>query len=488
MKKISNFLFYLNIENFCDALIENGLTEHVSNNVRLNKFNIMMFFYLNKNFFYDTLKNSNYEKIINSCIKIIKKDNNLLFYLIKITNLLNEIDKLNKKDLIEKIINLFNIEDEEELILFFGILLNSNVVTWDGKRFGKNDYISNTRLSKEFVEITNNNKLFRNDYFELNNDKQNECINFELNNIESNKSIEINEKTQYKNVLSYFNENKNNTNIEFSIIKKFILNSIEFVELEREFNKQKSEIKKIIFNFYHDCNKFPEFYIKNIYDFSNTPKRTIATWRSYFTKDSLRYLQMYSKYFECSRLPIADRKIMDEICSKYFKFENGNMSIEDYVKVIKTNLISENDKHSLEMFLYKIEGKTLNEIGIFYGITRERVRQILNKIKSIIPQTLIEYKYYYLVNEYEIDFEIFNKITNLPIMSFNFLNEISSPNFDKKSKFELLETIDDKDFINLYLKNNKIIKIDDEFKKLIPSNILINILKKIKQQCMLVKF
>lgn len=97
-------------------------------------------------------------------------------------------------------------------------------------------------------------------------------------------------------------------------------------------------------------------------------------------------------------------------------------------------LKSEKDK---DIFIDRINGKTLSEIGNKYGITRERIRQIVERNLRILP-IVKEDKYKSIFSTYGWEEDIFCKIFDVEPYVYNFLNLKY-----KKGSIELVKLYDD---------------------------------------------
>ena len=107
-------------------------------------------------------------------------------------------------------------------------------------------------------------------------------------------------------------------------------------------------------------------------------------------------------------------------------------SIHDFLKQVT-------DERTKEFLFYKLNGYTLAEIGKKFGVTRERVRQIINKALKRRPQ-LREDKYLYLYNNYNFTEEDFLLAFDESIEVYNYLEIVSvnSKNLRKPLDEELL--------------------------------------------------
>ena len=105
-------------------------------------------------------------------------------------------------------------------------------------------------------------------------------------------------------------------------------------------------------------------------------------------------------------------------------FRNGFCSIIyptvfDFIAEIK-------DERKKEILLKRLSGKTLEEVGAEYNLTRERVRQICSKA-FVNKKRLAEDKFVYLYKEYDLSDEDFCAITGEPISTYQYLEIVCPP-------------------------------------------------------------
>lgn len=104
-------------------------------------------------------------------------------------------------------------------------------------------------------------------------------------------------------------------------------------------------------------------------------------------------------------------------------------SVKDYL-----NKCIENDSsnRNLIIFLERLNGSTLEDIGNNYGLTRERVRQICEKtitklkakyVQETGEQYFDEDYFTYLFSEYVIDRSVWNKTLSTPAHVYNYLDQ-----------------------------------------------------------------
>lgn len=106
---------------------------------------------------------------------------------------------------------------------------------------------------------------------------------------------------------------------------------------------------------------------------------------------------------------LVDRKKISYIDGRY---EIVHPSFKEYLALL------EDDRATMAL-RRKAQGATLEEIGIDYGVTRERIRQIINKRLSTHP-ILREDRYVYLFEKYALDKEMVQKIFNFDPESYEY--------------------------------------------------------------------
>ena len=119
-------------------------------------------------------------------------------------------------------------------------------------------------------------------------------------------------------------------------------------------------------------------------------------------------------------------------------------SIIEYLKTIK-------DEKKRQIMLDKLNGKTLQEIGNHYGLTRERIRQICYKAFRAIHkngQLFREDKYRYFFSKYSISKEDFILAFNEPFSTYEYLKAVTKEN----SSLKPLETVLDDENISNSMK------------------------------------
>ena len=155
---------------------------------------------------------------------------------------------------------------------------------------------------------------------------------------------------------------------------------------------------------------------------------------------------------------IIERGIMEEIIIEMKsegkiligdKIECRRITILEYVQ----NVIPKDEKNQWEIFLNRLQGLTLEEIGSNYKITRERVRQIVARKLRYLRQTVIlaEDKYIDVFTNYDFTQEKFADIFGENEIVYNYMNLIC----DKKSSIaQSLEQFIEDETIPIELRAN----------------------------------
>lgn len=172
--------------------------------------------------------------------------------------------------------------------------------------------------------------------------------------------------------------------------------------------------------------------------------------------------------------------IKKELIINYFKIDIDK--IPNMEKVVSTMTIDDFltvDFKDKNFFIQRINGSTLQEIGIKHGLTKERVRQKLQKIEKNLPELRELEKYSTLFQEYNITKEVFvnifdkdERIYNLmsclyPKGEKNIIDEILNGDYPQTSKDYILNAM------------NKV-KIGEKVKIATRENALVEVMKENK--------
>ncbi len=118
---------------------------------------------------------------------------------------------------------------------------------------------------------------------------------------------------------------------------------------------------------------------------------------------------------------IPDEILIEQENKKEISEKDGKYFIKYLTS--KEYAVSLSDEKYKTIFLLRLEGKTLQECGEVLGLTRERVRQITEKILKMRPR-LAEDKYISLFEKYDFDKESFCFIFNEAEVTFYYLETL----------------------------------------------------------------
>ena len=142
----------------------------------------------------------------------------------------------------------------------------------------------------------------------------------------------------------------------------------------------------------------------------------------------------------------------------------GNQNIEESVTITLNDYLSSDFKRK-DLFLLRLEGKSFKEIGDEFGISRERVRQIVSKIVNKMPSIYEVQKYSEIFSKYMISKEIFINIFCSDGRVYELLTLVS-----KKGELDISKYILEGDFDEKYkqyiIANSKRFIEKDNSKKL----------------------
>lgn len=165
---------------------------------------------------------------------------------------------------------------------------------------------------------------------------------------------------------------------------------------------------------------------------------------------------------------------------------NEIVKVDDQYRLSYSTLEQElekinNQNNHRDMVLKKISGLTLEQIGIEYGVTRERIRQIVSKELRRMPivQEEEELKDYFM--KYNFDVVTFTKMFNKSENVYYYLKEKYQLGDIELSELLNDETITEEQRQIISEKYN-LINLYDEYIIASKNNILISILKKLEKQ------
>lgn len=141
-----------------------------------------------------------------------------------------------------------------------------------------------------------------------------------------------------------------------------------------------------------------------------------------------------------------------------------NQSIEESVEITLNDYLSSDFKRK-DILLLRLEGKSLKEIGDKFGISRERVRQIVSKIVNKMPSIYEVQKYSEIFSKYMISKEIFINIFCSDGRVYELLTLVSKKGELDISKYILEGNFDEK-YKQYIIANSKRFIEKDNNKKL----------------------
>lgn len=142
----------------------------------------------------------------------------------------------------------------------------------------------------------------------------------------------------------------------------------------------------------------------------------------------------------------------------------GNQNIEESVTITLNDYLSSDFKRK-DLFLLRLEGKSFKEIGDEFGISRERVRQIVSKIVNKMPSIYEVQKYSEIFSKYMISKEIFINIFCSDGRVYELLTLVSKKGELDISKYILEGNFDEK-YKQYIIANSKRFIEKDNNKKL----------------------
>lgn len=335
--------------------------------------------------------------------------------------------------------------------------------------------------------INQNNKIEKKIIFFFKEDKY--VKNFELKNLGfSNRTMNV----LLPNGFKYFSDLFNKTEDDFKSLGNLGAKSLkeifdclenynyEFVEIENMGSISHQELFIANISFYVPliyktlvelCNK-----IEEESDFENYETYCTNMYRDKKISENINKLIidiLLSSKHETLGIDEIRKKLPPDFV-KYGLLDYSLKELKRKKKIeIKENLISikhyslleylellPNDRNS-QILKERFSGKTLEEIGVAYGITRERVRQLCNKVLSKRP-ILEEDKFIPIFEKYTFTEEQFTKTFETSIHTYVYLFSICSTKSDERIPFE--EILGDSDILRKYKKNAKQLVYKDYMK------------------------
>lgn len=249
------------------------------------------------------------------------------------------------------------------------------------------------------------------------------------------------------------------TDINENLLKKDFISESTYRKIMKSYE---NFIKENNIKFELDCKTLLNF-IKSIFKYEE------------FNIDELKY-QFEGSCYELNNL---ETLLMDLLSKKILR------KIEDKFSLIKPKLINELDKinkdnNHYDIVLKKLNGQTLESIGNEYNVTRERIRQIIQKELKKISKTREEEKYQEVFETYNFDVSLFCEFYNENANVYYYLRE--KYKLGEKDPSDMIDEMSlSKNQLNVLKKKYNLISYNGENISVKKNNMLLAILKKFKK-------
>lgn len=173
---------------------------------------------------------------------------------------------------------------------------------------------------------------------------------------------------------------------------------------------------------------------------------------------------------------IEELKTLFNLDRNHYETNKGVIESEEEIEFSLDEFLSTKFKYN-DYFIKRLDGQTLQEIGDSNGISKERVRQILNRIVSNLPniKEINEFKDIY--TGYDISKEAFIDFFCKDSRIYELLSLIF-----KRGKQDITELIVDGEYddnqVQTFLNKSKRLLIDGEVQALTRENLIIDVLYK----------
>jgi hypothetical protein len=173
---------------------------------------------------------------------------------------------------------------------------------------------------------------------------------------------------------------------------------------------------------------------------------------------------------------IEELKSLYNLDRNHYEINKAVIKPEEEIEISLDEFLSTKFKYK-DYLLKRLDGQTLQEIGDSNGISRERVRQILNRIVSNLPNIKEINEFKDLFTGYDISKEAFRYFFCKDSRIYELLSLIL-----KRGKQDITELIVDGDYDNnqvqTFLNKSKRLLIDGEVQALTRENLIIDVLYK----------
>lgn len=204
-----------------------------------------------------------------------------------------------------------------------------------------------------------------------------------------------------------------------SITDLLISNSIKIADINEKLRNKSfisdSTYKKII-------KYFNEFIMTNNIKLSLSIELLLSLIKNMYSYNCFNSIELSKEIEKCNYDVSNLNELLNELLDKkILKKEDDNYSLIKPKLKVEIQKIKD-DSHK-DMVLKKLSGRTLESIGSEYNITRERVRQIIQKEINKFSITREEEKYKEIFESYDFDCELFCDLFNVNEYVFYYLRE-----------------------------------------------------------------
>ena len=167
---------------------------------------------------------------------------------------------------------------------------------------------------------------------------------------------------------------------------------------------------------------YNEFIMNNNIKLKLTSELLLSLIKNIYSYEAFNYEQLAEEVAKC-HYEVLDLSILLEnfLNKKILKKEDSNYSL---VKPrLKEELDKIKDQNHKDIILKKLTGRTLESIGSEYNVTRERIRQIIQKEIKKFVITREEEKYKEIFETYNFDCDLFCEFFNVNDYVYYYLRE-----------------------------------------------------------------
>lgn len=181
----------------------------------------------------------------------------------------------------------------------------------------------------------------------------------------------------------------------------------------------------------------------------------------------------------CYKTELVDDLLNELVIKKIIKIKDNKYSL------VKPRLMKElekinKDNNHYDMVLKKLNGLTLESIGNEYNVTRERIRQIIQKELTKLNITREEEKYQELFETYNFDCDLFCEFYNEEPIVYYFLKE--KYKLGEKEPSDMIDEVNlTRNQLNILKRKYNLLSYNGEYIVIKRNNLLAAIIKKINK-------